>query len=154
MSSAKQTGESEKMAQESSSAGSTSNGGGQQNNSRNAHLPVQPGQQGHPVAQLQRQNYNAKLANPLAGYDYKQLEEMGADFARQYNMGDESDINAFRQGAALAKDPLKWMEYKGLGGAEKEVIEREFTSKWHQPRLLYLLVVICSVCAAVQGMGE
>ena len=139
--------ESEKIARGSSSVGSGVNGDGQPNNPHSK-------RQGLPVAQLQRQNINAKLANPLAGYDYKQLENMGAEFARQYNMGDESDINAFRQGAALAKDPFKWDEYHGLDAAEREVLAEEFKSKWHQPRLMYLVVVICSVCAAVQGMGE
>ena len=101
-----------------------------------------------------RRNVNAKLANPLAGYSHPELEEWGAEYARKYQLGDESDIRAFRMGAVLAQDPVKYEECHGLTDEELQVLRKEFQSKWSQPRLMYVVIVLCSTCAAVQGMGE
>lgn len=101
-----------------------------------------------------RRNVNAKLANPLAGYSHAELEEMGAEYARKYQLGDESDIRAFRMGAVLAQDPVKYEECRGLTEEEVQVLRREFERRWSQPRLMYVVIVLCSTCAAVQGMGE
>ena len=101
-----------------------------------------------------RRNVNAKLANPLAGYSHTDLEDMGAQYATKYQLGDESDIRAFRLGAVLAQDPYKYDECRGLDEEEVQILRKEFTSKWHQPRLMYVVIVLCSTCAAVQGMGK
>ncbi|KAI9822799.1 MAG: hypothetical protein M1832_003032 [Thelocarpon impressellum] len=101
-----------------------------------------------------RRALNKKLANPLAGYSHAELEEMGAAYARKYQVGDESDVMAFRAGAVCAQDPAKYDSYPGLTDEDKEVMRREFTNRWSQPRLLYLVIVLCSTCAAVQGMDE
>lgn len=101
-----------------------------------------------------RRNVNAKLANPLAGYSQPELEEMGAEYARKYQVGDEGDIRAFRMGAVLAQDPVKYDECHGLAEEELQVLRKEFESKWSQPKLMYIVIVLCSTCAAVQGMGK
>lgn len=101
-----------------------------------------------------RRNVNAKLANPLAGYSHPELEEMSAEYATKYQLGDEGDIRAFRMGAVLAQDPVKYEECHGLAGEELQVLRKEFQSKWAQPRLMYVVIVLCSTCAAVQGMGK
>ncbi|KAI9793025.1 MAG: hypothetical protein M1833_000846 [Piccolia ochrophora] len=106
------------------------------------------------AAERARRNINAKLANPLAGYSHDELEEMGEAYALKHQMGDESDIDAFRQGAVCAQDPYKYNTYQRLSGSDKEIMDREFSHKWSQPRLLYLVIVLCSTCAAVQGMDE
>lgn len=93
-------------------------------------------------------------SNPLAGYTVGELEEMGAAYAQKYELTDEEDIQAFRQGAVCAQSPSCYETYPSLSGADKEIMGREVTHPWSQPRLLYLLIVICSTCAAVQGMGE
>jgi len=100
-----------------------------------------------------RRNVNAKLANPLAGYSHPELEEMGAEYATKYQLGDQSDIRAFRMGAVLAQDPAKYDECRGLAEEELQILRKEFESRWSQPRLMYLVIVLCSTCAAVQGMG-
>ncbi|KAI9832322.1 MAG: hypothetical protein M1826_002008 [Phylliscum demangeonii] len=99
-------------------------------------------------------NINATLANPLASYSHAELEEMGEAYARKYNIGDESDVLAFRQGAVCAQDPLRFDTYAGLDEQEMNVMRKEFAHRWSQPRLLYLVIVLCSTCAAVQGMDE
>lgn len=100
-----------------------------------------------------QQRLSAKLANPLAGKTHAELENMGARYAKQHQLGDEEDIRAFQKGACLAQDPQKFSDVAGLTPQEMDVLEKEFTNRWSQPRLLYLVIVLCSACAAVQGMG-
>ncbi|KAI9718245.1 MAG: hypothetical protein M1812_004235 [Candelaria pacifica] len=101
-----------------------------------------------------RRNVNAKLANPLAGYSHAELEEMGATYAQKFQLGDESDIRAFRKGAVLAQAPEKYESVAGLDDSELDILKTEFTNRWSQPKLLYLVIILCSTCAAVQGMDE
>ena len=42
----------------------------------------------------------------------------------------------------------------GLTDREREALDREITHKWKNPTMLYAVIVICSLCAAVQGMDE
>lgn len=78
---------------------------------------------------------------------------MGKLYAQKHQLGDEEDIRAFQKGACLAQDPQKYNQVAGLTGQELDVLAREFTHRWSQPRLLYLVILLCSTCAAVQGMG-
>lgn len=100
-----------------------------------------------------RAQLNAKIANPLAGLSHAELADKGEDFVREYGIGGADDIRAFRLGAILAQDPISYAEVDGLSADESLVLEKEFTNKWSQPKLLYLVIVLCSTCAAVQGMG-
>lgn len=106
------------------------------------------------AADLRRRNASAKLANPLAGISHAQLEEMGATYARKHHIGDEEDIRAFRKGAVLAQDPRRFAQVQGLTGLEADVLQKEFDNRWAQPKLMYIVIILCSTCAAVQGMGQ
>lgn len=106
------------------------------------------------AAERARRNVSAKLANPLAGKTHAELESMGDEYARKHQVGDEEDIRAFQKGACLAQDPNKYATVAGLTAQELEVLEKEFTNRWSQPKILYIVIVLCSMCAAVQGMGE
>ncbi|MCJ1381775.1 hypothetical protein MMC17_004886 [Xylographa soralifera] len=106
------------------------------------------------AAERARRNANAKLANPLAGYSQAELKAMGAAFAKKYRIGEEEDARAFELGACLAQNPINYNTIQGLDPDEIEVLKREFTNRWSQPKLLYLVIVLCSTCAAVQGMDE
>ena len=86
--------------------------------------------------------------------NFHAVSEMGEAFVREHQIGDEEDIRAFRLGALLAQDPNRHAEIEGFNDEEKQVLNKEITSKWSQPKLLYLVIVLCSACAAVQGMGE
>lgn len=105
------------------------------------------------AAERRRRNDVAKLANPLAGISHDDLEQMGDSYARKHQMGDEEDIRAFQKGACLAQDPSKFDIVTGLTGQEIEVLRKEITNRWSQPKLLYVVIILCSTCAAVQGMG-
>ncbi|KAG4426463.1 hypothetical protein IFR04_000345 [Cadophora malorum] len=101
-----------------------------------------------------RANINAKIANPLAGFSNSELEAKGEEYVRANEMGDDEDIRAFRLGAIIAKDPNRHAEVPGLTEEERSVLEAEITRKWNQPFKLFLIIVLCSICAAVQGMDE
>lgn len=108
------------------------------------------------AAEKARRNVNAKLANPLAGYSHAELEEQGTAYAQKYLAGDadEEDIRAFAKGAVLAQDPSKYDMIHGTTPQEIEILKKEFTNRWSQPWRMYLVIILCSVCAAVQGMGK
>ena len=78
---------------------------------------------------------------------------MGGKYAIKHQIGDEEDIRAFRKGACLAQDPRKYRQIGGLTTEEMDVLDKEFSSRWAQPRLMYIVIVLCSTAAAVQGMG-
>jgi hypothetical protein len=100
-----------------------------------------------------RRELNLKIANPLGGYNAQELGEMGERYCRENRLGEEEDIRAFRLGALVAKDPLRAAEIEGLTEEERRIFQDEIDHKWRQPKLLYLVIVLCSTCAAVQGMG-
>lgn len=102
------------------------------------------------AAELMRRNASAKLANPLAGISHSKLEEMGAMYARKHHIGDEEDIRAFRKGAVLAQDPRRFAQVQGLTGKEIDALQKEFDNRWSQPKLMYIVIALCSTCAAVQ----
>ncbi|KAL1995964.1 hypothetical protein VTN49DRAFT_830 [Thermomyces lanuginosus] len=107
------------------------------------------------AAERARQNLNAKLANPLQGYSQDELRKLGLRFSITHQMGDEVDIRAFEIGAVLAQAPEKFAEVENLLTKEEmEALRKEFTNRWSQPALMYVVIVICSMCAAVQGMDE
>jgi hypothetical protein len=100
-----------------------------------------------------RRELNLKIANPLGGYNVQQLGDMGEQYCRENQLGEEEDIRAFRLGAQVAKNPLRAAEVMGLTEEEKQIFQDEVDHKWRQPKLLYLVIILCSTCAAVQGMG-
>lgn len=106
------------------------------------------------AAERARRNLNAKLANPLAGYSHEELRRQGITFAINHQMGDESDIRAFELGAVLAQAPEKYTTVTGLTPEELQVLQHEFEHRWSQPWTMYLVIVLCSLSAAVQGMGK
>ena len=107
------------------------------------------------AADRARTNMNMKLANPLDGYTIEELKVMGSDYAKLHAIADPEDIRAFEMGAILAQDPKKFERLKEyVDENEMAILEQEYTSRWSQPKLLYLVIVLCSTCAAVQGMDE
>ena len=106
------------------------------------------------AAERARRNANAKLANPLAGYSHAELKNLGAAYVMKHQIGDAEDVRAFELGACLAQDPGKFDHVEGLNAEELDTLRKEVKNRWHQPRLMYLVIILCSVCAAVQGMGE
>ncbi|RPA97746.1 hypothetical protein L873DRAFT_1689777 [Choiromyces venosus 120613-1] len=99
------------------------------------------------------------LANPLAGLQRAELVEHGRRFVEDHNLGEEY-IGLFERAAVLAQNPLSFRdpdsEFRTDRSLEEErdVLERELTHKWDQPKSLYALVVTCALGAMVQGWNE
>jgi hypothetical protein len=105
------------------------------------------------AADRARRNMNAKLANPLDGYSFTELQQMGRAYAKLHAIAEPEDIRAFELGAILAQTPEKFDRLRNHVTAEEmNVLQKEFDNRWSQPKLLYLVIVLCSTCAAVQGM--
>ncbi|KAJ4307189.1 hypothetical protein N0V88_000568 [Collariella sp. IMI 366227] len=95
-----------------------------------------------------------KLANPLAGISPERLAAMGEDYARLAELTSDEDMRAFRLGAMLAGGQTSHHSIPDLTDEEREILERETTHKWSNPKMLYWMIAVCSLCAAVQGMDE
>jgi hypothetical protein len=94
---------------------------------------------------------NVKLANPLAGLSHEQLMNDGRQFAESHGLGDLT--LEFQKGALVAQDPLAFEGLPLLDEDDKDTLRREVTHKWDQPKVLYYLVALCSMAAAVQGVN-
>lgn len=105
-------------------------------------------------AERTRRKLNLKLANPLGNIPVKKVGDMGEQYCREFALGEAEDVRAFRLGAMIAKDPNRFREIEGLTEDEIKVFSDELEHKWRQPKKLYLVILLCSLCAAVQGMGE
>ncbi|KAL0568184.1 hypothetical protein V5O48_013806 [Marasmius crinis-equi] len=97
-------------------------------------------------------NVNAKIQNPLHGIPKGKLLSQVQDFTRE--KGFEELLPVFQKGALLAQNPGKFEEIAELDEADREVIRREVTHKWSQPRELYFTIFLCSIAAAVQGWDQ
>lgn len=106
------------------------------------------------VENNKRQEASAKLANPLAGMSEDHLMKLGEEYARKAGLTSDEDIRAFRLGAIIAGNENRHDMIDDLTADEKSAITREQTHKWSNPSMLYWVIVICSLCAAVQGMDE
>ncbi|XXG97018.1 [Pyruvate dehydrogenase (acetyl-transferring)] kinase isozyme 2 [Hypoxylon texense] len=104
--------------------------------------------------QRRRLEASAKLENPLGDFTPEQLGQRGVEFCARHGITDEADIRAFRLGAMIAGDMNRYDTIDELTPREREVLDRELTHKWSNPKMLYAVIVICSLCAAVQGMDE
>ncbi|KAL9087719.1 MAG: hypothetical protein Q9165_006486 [Trypethelium subeluteriae] len=106
------------------------------------------------AAALKRAEMNAILANPLRGKSQQELMALGVEYAREHALVEPEDLRAFKLGAVLAAAPENFDKCPNLTQDELEVLKREWTHKWSQPKLLYIVIILCSICAAVQGMDE
>lgn len=106
------------------------------------------------AADRARRNINMKINNPLDDYTVSELRIMGSDYAKMHAIADPEDIRAFELGAILAQNPEQFQHIRNDATPEEmAVLEKEYKSRWSQPVIMYLVIVLCSTCAAVQGMG-
>ncbi|KAJ5641764.1 hypothetical protein N7490_005764 [Penicillium lividum] len=86
------------------------------------------------AAERTRRNLNAKLSNPLAGFSHSELQKPGRVLA--------------------AQAPERFASIEALTAEEKAILLDEVEHRWSQPKKMYLVIVLCSLSAAVQGMDE
>lgn len=63
-------------------------------------------------------------------------------------------IPELQKGALIAQDPAAFESIDLLTDDDKRYLREEITHKWRQPKMLYYMVVMSSLAAAVQGMDE
>jgi len=97
-------------------------------------------------------NVNARIQNPLHGIPKPKLMAQVEQFAREKGM--EEQLPLLQKAALLAQNPREFENIPELDEEDREVIRREITHKWSQPRDMYLTVIICSIAAAVQGWDQ
>ena len=101
---------------------------------------------------LPRNKLNAMFENPLGKISKAKLLADVDEFVNKFELQEYAED--FRKGALIAQRPHQLDNIEELTDEDRAVIRREHTHKWHQPYMLYYLVVMCSICAAVQGMDE
>ncbi|ROW04408.1 hypothetical protein VSDG_00820 [Cytospora chrysosperma] len=102
-----------------------------------------------------RHDASAKMANPLAGLSQDVLVRMAEEYCEEFGFTDEEDKRVFRLGARIAGNDFQYDTIEGLTDPEKEALRMEVDHKWRaNPKKLYGVIVVCALCAAVQGMDE
>jgi hypothetical protein len=93
-----------------------------------------------------------RIRNPLVGVPQEALFEDVEAFATENGLTDILPL--LKRGALLAQDPLGFESIEGLEDNERHELELEQTNRWHQPRTLYLTIVLNSIAAAIQGWDQ
>ncbi|ETN37699.1 uncharacterized protein HMPREF1541_07322 [Cyphellophora europaea CBS 101466] len=95
---------------------------------------------------------SAAFENPLSGIPRDQLLADVDTFCKDHNLVEFTAD--FRKGALVAQRPHEVERIAELSDEDREALRREHTHRWSQPFMLWWLVVMCSMAAAVQGMDE
>ncbi|KDR71828.1 hypothetical protein GALMADRAFT_253598 [Galerina marginata CBS 339.88] len=97
-------------------------------------------------------NVQARIQNPLRGIPRSTLLKQVEVFTRAKRLEDMVDL--FKKAALLAQNPQDFESQPDLDEGDREIIRRETTHRWSQPKSLYLTIIICSLAAAVQGWDQ
>ncbi|KAG1848848.1 hypothetical protein C8R48DRAFT_778779 [Suillus tomentosus] len=97
-------------------------------------------------------NANAKLSNPLSGIPYDRLMADVEIFAEERGL--THLLPELEKGALVAQDSTCYDRLDIFSAEDKRILKEEVTHKWRQTPMLYYMVVMSSLAAAVQGMDE
>ncbi|CAH6720721.1 hypothetical protein CLIB1444_04S06414 [[Candida] jaroonii] len=93
---------------------------------------------------------NGEKGNILSQYSEKQVMQMGRNYASKHDL----DVDLFARAAALARTPEDFNAMPFLTEEEKIGLNKEATKKWHVPWMLFQVIALGSMAAAVQGMDQ
>ncbi|KIP10754.1 hypothetical protein PHLGIDRAFT_22040 [Phlebiopsis gigantea 11061_1 CR5-6] len=99
-----------------------------------------------------KQSTASRSSNPLVGVSVEQLLQDAEKFARDNGLDDHVEI--IQKGALVAQNPEDFEDIDMLTEDEKAALRHEAKKPWSQPKMLYYLVIMCSLAAALQGMDE
>jgi hypothetical protein len=85
--------------------------------------------------------------NPLAKFTVNEVISNVDDFAEEKGMTDIA--HHLRKGALVVRDLSAFDSVEELDD-ERAALQKAVLHKWHQPRALYLSVILCSVATVVQ----
>ncbi|KAG1744559.1 uncharacterized protein EDB91DRAFT_1123024 [Suillus paluster] len=97
-------------------------------------------------------NADAKLSNPLHGIPYDRLMAEVEIFAQERGL--THLLPELKKGALVAQDPTCHTRLDMFTDEDQRILTEEVTNKWKQTPMLYYMVVMSSLAAAVQGMDE
>ncbi|KAG1890453.1 uncharacterized protein F5891DRAFT_1198206 [Suillus fuscotomentosus] len=97
-------------------------------------------------------NADAKLSNPLRGIPHDRLMADIEIFAQERGL--THLLPELKKGALVAQDPTCYNRLDMFSEDDKRLLTEEVTHKWRQTPMLYYMVVMSSLAAAVQGMDE
>ena len=89
-------------------------------------------------------------ARPLAALSEHNLVEDAEAYAKEHGLEEYLDI--LKKGALVARNPRNFEQMAILTAEEKDVLRRDEERPWSQPWMLYYLVGMCSLAAALQGV--
>jgi hypothetical protein len=98
------------------------------------------------------QNVTGEIKNPLTGIPKAQLIQDVEQFASDNDLNDVLPI--LIKGALVAQSPHHVDQIRELDDEDRRVLHEEITHKWKHPRILYVLIVLNSVAAAIQGWDQ
>jgi hypothetical protein len=97
----------------------------------------------------------ALLRNPLMGLSEQQVISDVDRFVDEKGLYEYRET--FRKGAMMARVGQRTGGFEQLTNiteADKDLLRHEEQHRWHQPLMLYFLVVLCAGSAIVQGMDQ
>lgn len=80
---------------------------------------------------------NAKIANPLADMNFDELMDDVDKFCQEKDL--MYAVDDFQKGALLAQKKGRFETIEMLSEDEKELIRREKTHRWRQPKMMYYM---------------
>lgn len=93
-----------------------------------------------------------RIKNPLGGIPKAQLIQDVEQFASDYELNDI--LPSLIKGALVAQSPHHVDQIHELDDEDRRVLHEEITHKWKHPRILYVLIILNSVAAAIQGWDQ
>ncbi|KAE8153134.1 hypothetical protein BDV25DRAFT_127468 [Aspergillus avenaceus] len=97
-------------------------------------------------------NRTELIRNPLVGLARDELLRNVTDYAETHNLGDIVDL--LKKGALVAQSPNHFEDIPELTEEERCELRMEKSHRWRQPKLLYFLIALNSLGAAVQGWDQ
>ncbi|KAI5797789.1 MFS sugar transporter [Geopyxis carbonaria] len=96
------------------------------------------------------------LANPLLNLSRRRLRALGRGFVGKRGLPEDKK-ELFADAAVLAQNNNAYTQpddYLQLNDEARNILKREVTHKWDQPKKLYSLIAVCASAAAVQGWNQ
>ena len=95
---------------------------------------------------------NNRIKNPLAGISKEDLFQDVEDYAQQHQLTDI--VGLLKKGALAAQNPDHLDGIEELDQHEIQILKEERTRRWHHPKMLYFVIALNSVGAAIQGWDQ
>jgi sugar porter (SP) family MFS transporter len=97
-------------------------------------------------------NTTGEIRNPLIGLSRETMMEDVQQFATTNGLQDILPL--LQKGALAAQSPAAIDSLTELDESDRDILRREVTHRWQQPKMLYFTIVLSSIAAAIQGWDQ